>query len=125
MIVNTNLLADTMLIELSKHHSRVYRNGPPQKPVPPYVVFVLDNNLDTDPSEDYYIHVDIFDEENKSVRAMEDLADTIDNDINDKVINLDNINLHFKRENRQFIDNKELGGKKLITIRYNTRVYFK
>lgn len=125
MKINTNLLADIVLEELEKYHTRVYRNKPPQNPIFPYIVFILDDVLDTNPSEDYYIHVDIFDEENKSVREMEDLVDSLDNGINNKVINLPDINLHFKREARQFLDNKELGGKRLITIRYNTRVYFK
>jgi len=123
--IDTNLLSDTILDELKKYHPRVYLNKPPQNPTFPYVVYVLDNTLDSNPSEDYYIHIDVYDSENKSVREMNSIADKIDNNMNDLVINNSNINLHFKRENRQFVDNEDLGAKRLITFRYNTRVYFR
>lgn len=125
MIIDTNLLSDTVLEELEKHHSRVYRNKPPQQPILPYVVYFMNDSIDAVPSEDFIIHIDVYDDENKSIRAMQSIADSIDNNINAKVINTDNINLHFRRENRQLVDNENLGGKKLITMRYNTRVYFK
>lgn len=131
MIINTTLLSDTILNELEKHHERVYRNSPPQHPIFPYVVYFLNNSIDAKPSEDFYIHIDVYDDDNKSVREMEGIADIIDNNINNKVINEDGINIHFKRESRQFLGSKRasgdkyIGGKKLITMRYNTRVYFK
>lgn len=125
MPIDTNLLADTLLAELLKHHPRVYRNKPPQTPIFPYIVFVLDNTIDSIPSSDYYVHIDIYDDGNKSVRGMESIADTIEINFNNVVIDKDTINLHFDKENRQFVSNEDLGGKNLISIRYNTRVYFK
>lgn len=125
MVIDTNLLSDTLLSELLKHHPKVYRNKPPQNPIFPYIVFILDNTMDSIPSNDYYIHIDIYEDGNKSVRGMESLADTIEINFNNIVIDNENINVHFTKENRQFVGSEDLGGKNLITIRYNTRVYFK
>ncbi|MBS4538216.1 hypothetical protein GOQ27_07060 [Clostridium sp. D2Q-11] len=125
MNIDTNLLSDTVLEELKKYHPRVYRNRAPQNPIFPYIIYVLDNLVDSFPSEDYYIHIDVYDDGNKSVRAMENLADIIDNNINNKVLNIPGLNIHFKREGRQFVGSEDLGGKNLINLRYNTRVYFR
>lgn len=123
--MNTNAVADEVLEYLSTKHARVYRNRAPQSPVFPYVVFRVESVLNNSPSEDFYINVDVYDDVSKSVRTIEDLADTIDSGLNMTVVNTSVLNMHFLREARQFIDDEELVGKQMINLRYNTRIYFK
>ena len=123
--MNTNAVADEVLEYLSTKHTRVYRNRAPQSPAFPYVVFRVESVLNNSPSEDFYINVDIYEDVSKSVRTIEDLADTIDKGLNMAVINTSALNMHFLREARQFVDDEELVGKQMINLRYNTRIYFK
>jgi len=123
--MNTNAVADEVLEYLSTKHARVYRNRAPQSPTFPYVVFRVESVLNNSPSEDFYINVDIYEDVSKSVRTIEDLADTIDSGLNMMVINTSVLNMHFLREARQFVDDEELVGKQMINLRYNTRIYFK
>ena len=123
--MNTNAVADEVLEYLSTKHARVYRNRAPQSPVFPYVVFRVESVLNNSPSEDFYINVDIYEDVSKSVRTIEDLADTIDAGLNMAVINTSALNMHSLREARQFVDDEELVGKQMINLRYNTRIYFK
>lgn len=123
--MNTNAVADEVLEYLSTKHTRVYRNRAPQSPAFPYVVFRVESVLNNSPSEDFYINVDIYEDVSKSVRTIEDLADTIDAGLNMEVMNTSALNMHFLREARQFVDDEELVGKQMINLRYNTRIYFK
>ena len=123
--MNSNMIADAVYDFLSAKHPRVYRNSSVANPVFPYVVYRVESVVDSIPSEDFYIHVDIHEDTNKSVRVMEDLADTIDNSLNDLVMNADGFNAHFTRESRQFVDGNELISEQVIFLRYNTRIYFK
>lgn len=123
--MNTNAVADEVLEYLSTKHTRVYRNRAPQSPAFPYVVFRVESVLNNSPSEDFYINVDIYEDVSKSVRTIEDLADSIDSGLNMAVMNTSELNMHFLREARQFIDDEELVGKQMINLRYNTRIYFK
>lgn len=147
--MNINALADEVLTYLETKHQRVYRNKAPSTiivnnvkiPTPfPYVVFRIDSVTNTMPSEDYYLNIDIYEDVNKSVREMEDLADSIDGDslifdkdnnpkiptgLNQKVINTSTLNLHFDREQRQYIEANELVSAQAINIRYVVRAYFK
>lgn len=132
--MNTNAVADTILTYLETKHSRVYRNKAPatitvnnvKVPTPfPYVVFRIDSTTNTIPSEDYYLNIDVYEDAVKSVRAIEDLADLIDNGLNHSVINTSTLNLHFEREQRQYVTPEELVSVHLINLRYVVRAYFK
>jgi len=123
--MNTNMIADAIYDFLITKHERVYRNSSPSSPTFPYVVYRIESVTDSTPSEDFYIYVDIYEDTNKSVRVMEDLADSIDNELNDLVMNTDSFNAHFMREGRQFVDGTELISEQVIFLRYNTRIYFK
>lgn len=123
--MNTNMIADAVNNFLLTIHDRVYRNSSPSDPAGPYVVYRVESVVDNIPSEDFYIYVDIYEDTNKSVRAMEDLADTIDNQLNDLVMNADGFNAHFMRESRQFVDGNELISEQGVFLRYTTRIYFK
>jgi len=123
--VDMNYVADEVLEFLKEKHTKVYRNRSPQNVESPYVVFRLESVINTYPSEDLYLHIDVYDKSERSVRAIEDLADTIDNDLNLKVINDDKLNLFFDREQRQYIPAEELVGTQAINLRYVVRAYFK
>ena len=123
--MNTNMIADSVYNYLITKHDRVYRNSAPRSPVFPYVAFRLESVVDNTPSEDFYIHIDVYEDTTTSVRFMETLADSIDSDLNDTVMNTDGFNAHFMREGRQFVDGTELISSQVIFLRYNTRVYFK
>ncbi|GEM04529.1 hypothetical protein HMI01_15170 [Halolactibacillus miurensis] len=123
--MNTNMIADAIYDFLITKHERVYRNSSPSSPTFPYVVYRIESVTDSTPSNDFYIYVDIYEDTNKSVRVMEDLADSIDNELNDLVMNTDGFNAHFMREGRQFVDGTELISEQVIFLRYNTRIYFK
>lgn len=123
--MDMNYVADEVLEFLKEKHTKVYRNRSPQNAESPYVVFRLESVINTYPSEDLYLHIDVYDKSERSVRAIEDLADTIDNDLNLKVINDDKLNLFFDREQRQYIPAEELVGTQAINLRYVVRAYFK
>ena len=123
--MNMNLVADEIYNYLITKHDRVYRNKSPQSPVFPYVVYRIESVMNTHPSEDLYVNVDVYEDSNKSVRGIEDLADTIDKDLNMKVFNTEELNLHFVREQRQYVPAEELVSAHMINIRYAVRAYFK
>lgn len=123
--MDTNAVADEILKYLETKHERVYRNKRPRTPVFPYIVFRSESVMNSMPSEDFYINIDIFENVNESVRDMESLADAIDNGLNHSVINTEKLNMHFEREIRQYIQDDELVGMHMINLRYTTRIYFK
>lgn len=123
--MRTNEVADTIYNYLTEKHNRVYRNKSPQSPVFPYVVYRIESVMNTYPSEDLYVNIDVYEESNKSVRVMEDLADTIDKDLNMKVFNTSELNLHFVRDGRNYVPTEELVSAHMINLRYAVRAYFK
>lgn len=123
--MNTNAIADEILIYLNEKHDRVYRNKAPQVPIFPYVVFTVESVVNSYPSEDLYLNINIFEEINKSARDIDDLGDLIDKGLNHSVINNDKLNLQFEREQRQYINGTELITTQLINIRYVVRAYLK
>lgn len=123
--MRTNEVADTIYNYLIEKHDRVYRNKSPQSPVFPYVVYRIESVMNTYPSEDLYVNIDVYEESNKSVRVMEDLADTIDKDLNMKVFNTSELNLHFVRDGRNYVPTEELVSAHMINLRYAVRAYFK
>ncbi|MDD3173358.1 MAG: hypothetical protein PHF63_06830 [Herbinix sp.] len=123
--MNMNAVADQILEFLNTKHLRVYRNKAPKEVDFPYMVYKVESVMNTMPSEDLYLYIDIYEDINKSVRVMEDLADSIDNELNQKIINTDTLNLYFDREARQYINSEELVGTHLINLRYVIRAYFK
>ena len=123
--MNMNAVADEVEAYLTTKHERAYRNRSPQSPVFPYVVYRIESAMNTYPSEDLYVNIDVYEDSNKSVRGIEDLADTIDKDLNMKVFNTEELNLHFVREQRQYVPAEELVSAHVINIRYAVRAYFK
>lgn len=123
--MNTNAVADLILDYLETKHSRCYRNKSSKSPAFPYVVFRIDSDTDSYPSEDLYLNIDIYEDVSKNVRTIEDIADTIDLGLNHEIINTNAVNLQFEREQRQYVTPEELVSSHLINLRYVVRVYFK
>lgn len=122
--MNTNALANEILASLSVLHPRVTRNKSPQTPVNPYVVFSLDSLIPTDPSNDFYLHIDVYESPNSSVVVMENLADKIQDAFDDRVIRTSKLNAHIVLEQRQYISNTDLVDAQMINLRFVVRVYF-
>lgn len=120
-----NSIADEIKDFLLNKHSRVYRNRSPQNPKSPYVIYRIESTINSYPSQDLYVNIDVYDKANAGVRAIEEIADQIDNSLNNKVINTEELNLHFVNEQRQYVPPEELVSVHLINIRYVVRAYFK
>ncbi len=123
--MNMNSVADEILNNLSPLHERVYRNKAPNSAVFPYIVFRIESVINTMPSEDIYLYVDVYEKNDASIRNIENLADTVDNYFNQKVINTSTLNLYFDREQRQFVSSEDLIKSQMINLRYVVRTYFK
>jgi hypothetical protein len=123
--MNINAVADEVYNYLITKHDRVYRNKSPQLSTFPYVIYRVESVINSYPSEDLYVNIDVYEDANKSVRNMENLADLIDNSLNHKIINTEILNLHFEREQRQYVTPEELVSAHLINLRYVVRAYFK
>lgn len=123
--MNTNAVADELAAYLETKHTRVYRNKATQSPTLPYIVYRIDTISNTIPSEDFLMIVDVYEDASKSVREIEDIADAIDAGINHKVIDTENLNMHFERDIRQYVSDEELVSLHMIQLQYTTRIYFK
>lgn len=122
--MRTNDVADIIGAYLKTKHSRVYRSKAPSERIFPYVVYSFESVNSDYPAEDIYLNVDIYEDSDVSTRAVETLADAIDEGLNHQVKIENNINMHFEREQRQSIDVQELVEAYLINIRYVVRTYF-
>lgn len=128
---------NALALEIGKYlttkHTRVYRTKAPVGATLPYIVFRVESVTNSMPSEDCYANIDIFDNNTVSVKAVEDLADTIDGNgdklnptgLNQLIINTADFNAYFDREIRQFDNSEELVGVHLINLRYTAQTYFK
>ncbi len=123
--MDTNAVADEVKGYLDTKHTRVYRNRSPQNSTFPYIVYRVEGILNSYPSEDLYVNIDVYEDTNKSVRDIEDLADSIDKGLNITVINTADLNLQFNREQRQYVSATELVSSHMINLRYTVRAYFK
>lgn len=123
--MNMNAVANQVLELLNVKHLRVYRNKASKKVDFPYIIYKVESVMNSMPSEDLYLNIDIYEDVNKSVIEIEALADSIDNELNQKVINTELLNMYFDREVRQYINSEELIGTHLINLRYVVRTYFK
>ena len=122
--MRSNDVADIIGDYLKTKHARVHRAKAPSTKVFPYVVYRIESVMNSYPSEDLYLNVDIYEDPMASIRAVETLADDIDAGLNHAVITQSGINLHFEREQRQSVDAQDLVEAYLINIRYVVRGYF-
>jgi len=119
-----NDVADQVLGYLLTKHTRVYRNKSSKKPDFPYIIFTVDTVIDTVPSKDMYLTINIFEKAEASVRVIETLADNIDEGLEQKVINTSTMCLHFSLEQRQSVNADELTSAQMVNLRYVIRGYF-
>jgi len=87
-------------------------------------VYSFDSINSSTPSTDYYLNVDIFENINGSTVAIEQLADEIQDELDNKVLRADGLNLHLVIEQRQFISSTDLITAQLINLRFVIRAYF-
>ena len=122
--MRSNDIADIIGAKLASKHSRVYRQKAPATKVFPYVVYRVESVGDTYPSEELYVNIDLYEAPTASVRTVETLADSIQAELNHKVIIENNTNLHFELEQRQSVDAQDLIDAYLINLRFVVRAYF-
>ena len=122
--MRSNDIADVIGAKLAAKHSRVYRQKAPATKVFPYVVYRVESVGDTYPSEELYVNIDLYEAPAASVRTVETLADSIQAELNHKVIIENNTNLHFELEQRQSVDAQDLIDAYLINLRFVVRAYF-
>ena len=123
--MNMNAVALAVLGVVGALHTRVYRNKTPSTPSYPFVLVTADSAVPSDPSSDLYISVDVVDDPNATVTAMEVLADTIQNALDDKIISNSAVNLHLTIEQRQYVSNTDLVTQQMVNLRFVCRAYFK
>ena len=122
--MRSNDVADIIGTKLAAVHPRVYRQKAPSQRVFPYVVYRIESVGDTYPSEELYVNIDLYEAPTASVRTVETLADSIQDELNHKVIIENNTNLHFELEQRQSVDAQDLIDAYLINLRFVVRAYF-
>lgn len=122
--MDTNAISDLILAKLGTLHPRVYRNQAIKQPVAPYVVYFIDSLIPTDPSSDFYLIVDIYDQPHTSVRDIEVLADTIQTELDCTILRTEKLNLHITLEQRQYVAQTDLITAQMINLRFVVRSYF-
>lgn len=120
-----NDLSDAILAFLTTKQSRTYRNSPIANPTYPYVVFTMADTTDTYPSDDVLVSIMVCDKRDASCRAIETLADSIDKDLNLKVISNTTLNAHFVKSLRQYENDETLAGVQFVNLQYSARLYRK
>jgi len=121
--MDINKVSDTIYDYLATKAERVYTKVP-QSPVFPYVYFRIDTITDTWPSVDAYLYIDVFEDANASIRAIRMLADTLQSELEQKVIITDGLNMRFSLEQRQYVPSEDLIDAQMIDLRYVLRIYF-
>ena len=122
--MDTNKVNDAIYDFLKTKHTRVYRNRAPQSPAFPYIVFKVDTITNNCPSFDMYLNINIFEDVNTSIRAIESLADEIDKELEQKIINSETMSLRFGLEQRQTVWSEDLIDAQLVNLRYVIHAYF-
>ena len=122
--MRSNDIADIIGAKLAAKHSRVYRQKAPATKVFPYVVYRVESVIDSYPSEELYLNVDLYESPTSSVRIIESLADTYQDDLNHKTFIQNKINLQIELEQRQSIDAQDLIEAYLVNLRFVVRAYF-
>ena len=66
----------------------------------------------------FYLNVDIFDEPHTSVRDIETLADSIQDELDNLILRTEDLSLHLVLEQRQFIAQSDLTDAQMINLRF-------
>lgn len=122
--MDTNAVVDIIHATLGGIHARSYQNESVQHPVMPYIVYTLDTTTPTDPSVDYYLNVNIFEAPHVSSRTIETLADSVQSQLDNRVLLTNALNLHLVCETRQYVSNTDLTTAQMINLRFVVRAYF-
>lgn len=122
--MRSNDINDIIGERLSSIHPRVHRTKAPQRKEFPYIVYRIESVIDSYPSEELYLNVDLYESPAASVRNVETLADEVQDLLNHVVIIEKNTNLQIDLEQRQSVDSQDLVDAYLINLRFVVRAYF-
>lgn len=92
---------------------------------PEYVVVTLTDSTPTTPSSDVSVIVQVFGSSaiGKSVRLLEDRADSIEKVLDEAVISNEKQTIYVLKMLRQFINADELGGIQIVELQFTARAY--
>lgn len=129
--MNTIEFSKVIRSYLITKHPRVYKAKAPATAQFPYITFRLPSSFNTNPSEDFTLEVDTWDDK-EDTTALETLADSIDGDgdslnptgLDKKTIVSNGLTATFYREARGEIedDDPRINRRQL---RYRVRTYYK
>lgn len=117
-----NKLLSLILIELRKHHERVYHEDAPSNAKYPYLVYSVSDGFKTH-RDDLTLIVDIWDR-NDSAMNVEDLTDKIDIGLDSKSIHNDYVVATLFREGRLSIGDPDKTLKRR-QLRFSVQTYFR
>lgn len=121
----TNELYNLIYDEIIKSYSNVYRTRAISNAPFPYIVIKNVTLVDTYPTHDYSITIVAYDDANKAVSNLENIADTLQNLFNNNTYESENQNYHFTLSMRQNIDSEYLVATNAIELQMLVRVYRK
>lgn len=123
MKFNSNEVYDFISDLIQNDKYSVYRNRAATKATAPYITIKLDTKIDTSPSFDQMIIFAIYEDENKSIRNIEEIADAIEYILNKNTFESDTQRYHFMLSLRQNIPNEMLISKQAIELQFMGRIY--
>lgn len=115
-----NFITSIRTFLLTKHASVYFQKAPASAEFP-YLVFDLPTSFNNAPSEDFLLEIDAWDN-NQDTTILENIIDSIDEELNNKIISFDKYKAIFRRENRLTLPDEDptLNRRQL---RYTVRVY--
>ena len=113
----------TMYTLIKSAYTNVYRQRAPQSPTFPYAVCVVPSATPTTPSTDYYFKVNVYDLPSSSAKAIRDIADSIADLLDCRVLIQDGLNIHSILEQQQYVSSTDLVDAQMISMRFVVRAY--
>lgn len=104
-------------------YTNVYRQRAPQSPTFPHAVCFISSAIPTTPSTDYYFEVNVYDLPSSSAKAIRDIADSIVDFLDCRVLIQDGLNIHSVLEQQQYVSSTDLVDAQMINMRFVIRAY--
>lgn len=113
----------TMYTLIKSAYTNVYRQRAPQSPTFPHAVCFISSATPTTPSTDYYFEVNVYDLPSSSAKAIRDIADSIADLLDCRVLIQDGLNIHSILEQQQYVSSTDLVDAQMINMRFVVRAY--
>ena len=117
------IMAQLNVFKLEHKGIEFYLDRAPKTATLPYVVYGLEDMLDTLPTYNSTLYFSVFDSENKSSQTIRNTADAINDFFNNKVLASNQGTLHSKLTIYQNIPSEYLEQKQCIELQFDVRIY--